>query len=102
MAAFVLLATIGLIPAWSIILILAREFMVNGLRFIAAEKKIVISASFLGKIKTMLQMIAIIFLILSPLNTTIFLIGIIVYWIAIVATIISGIEYIYHGREFLK
>ena len=101
MAAFVLLATTGLIPAWSVILILAREFMVNGLRFIAAEKKIVISASFLGKVKTMSQMVAIVFLLLSPLNTTILLIGIIVYWIAVVATVISGVEYIYQGRELL-
>ena len=102
MAAFVLLAIIGLIPAWSVILILAREFMVNGLRFIAAEKKIVISASFLGKVKTMSQMVAIVFLLLSPLNAIVFLIGIIVYWIAVVATIISGVEYIYQGRELLK
>ena len=102
MAAFVLLATIGLIPAWSVILILAREFMVNGLRFIAAEKKIVISASFLGKVKTMSQLIAIAFLLFSPLNTTVFLIGIIVYWVAVVATVVSGVEYIYQGRELLK
>lgn len=102
MAAFVLLATIGMIPAWSVILILGREFLVNGLRFIAAEKNIVISASFLGKVKTMTQMVAIVFLLLSPLNSTLFLIGIIIYWIAVVATVISGVEYVYQGRELLK
>lgn len=105
MAAFILLVTIRLIPAWSVISILAREFIVNGLRFVAAEKNIIISASFLGKIKTMLQMIAIVFLLFSlllPFNAIIFLIGIIIYWIAVVVTVISGVEYIYRSRELLK
>lgn len=102
MAAFILLCASNTIPPWSVILILGRETLVNGLRFIAAEKNIVISASLLGKIKTMTQMIAISLLLLSPLHITLYYIGIVVYWIAVVATVVSGIEYTYQSRRLFK
>ena len=56
----------SLIPAWMFIVILAREFIVSGIRTVAASNGIVVAASMSGKIKTVLQMIAIILLLTVP------------------------------------
>lgn len=104
MAALVCLVDLGNVAGWMVIVILAREFAVTGLRQIAAAEGIVIAAGATGKIKTITQMIAIPLLLLDnwpgkyigvPLDE-IFL------WIAVAMTIISGIEYIVKNKQLLS
>ena len=88
-----------------IIVILAREFIVAGLRTVAAVDGIVIAAGIWGKLKTATHMLAIPFLIVD--NWPFEMIGIpvdqILLWLCVALTVISGIEYIYKNRRiFLK
>ncbi len=64
-SALVCLVERNLVPSWAVIIIIAREFIVSGLRMSAASKNIVIAADKLGKMKTVVQMIAIIHLIMG-------------------------------------
>lgn len=95
MSAFLCLVGYGIIPAWMVIIILGREFAVTGLRQIAAAEGQVIAAGMSGKIKTVLQMVAIPLLLLN--NWPGSYIGIpldqIVLWACLAMTIISGVEY---------
>lgn len=101
-AALILLAESGVIPSWSVILIIGRETLINGFRLIAIEKGVVISASYLGKLKTVTQMVSLVLLLFAPALVVLNVIGLVVYWIAVVATLISGIEYVYQGRDLLS
>lgn len=94
-AALILLIELNLAPAWIVILILSREFAVTGLRLVAAGEGIVLAASNLGKLKTASQMIAIILLLLHnfPFSFLNVQVDLIVLYIALLLTIISGFEY---------
>lgn len=89
------------VPAWMLIIILAREFLVAGVRTVAASEGIVIAAAMSGKIKTVLQMIAVCMLLIAPvINTSWFLIlGKIVLWAALVMTIVSGVQYVVDNKQ---
>ena len=104
MAALLCLVELGNVAGWMVIVILAREFAVTGLRQVAAAEGIVIAAGMTGKIKTITQMIAIPLLLLD--NWPCRYIGIpldeIFLWIAVVMTIISGIEYIVKNKQLLS
>jgi CDP-diacylglycerol---glycerol-3-phosphate 3-phosphatidyltransferase len=89
-AALVSLVSLGRLAAWVAMVIIAREVAVTGLRAVAAEQGVVISASWLGKLKTALQVAAVFALILwesSPLG-----VDLLVY-AAVAATVISGADY---------
>jgi CDP-diacylglycerol---glycerol-3-phosphate 3-phosphatidyltransferase len=89
-AALVSLVSLGRLAAWVAMVIIAREVAVTGLRAVAAEQGVVISASWLGKVKTALQVAAVFALILwesSPLG-----VDLLVY-AAVAATVISGADY---------
>lgn len=101
-AALILLAESGVIPSWSVILIIGRETLINGFRLIAIEKGVVISASYLGKLKTVTQMVSLVLLLFAPALVILNFVGLVVYWIAVIATLISGIEYVYQGRDLLS
>ena len=97
-----------LVRWWMVLVILAREFMVSGVRLLAAGEGNVIAASFWGKFKTVSQMVAIIATILLmlstqfvPENTAVFVSAILI-WISIVFTIISGVEYVIKNIGSLK
>lgn len=106
MAALIMLIPHGRVPAWAVFLILAREMVVTGLRSIASSEGIVISASELGKTKTIFQMVAIIGLLLHydyywffGLRMELFHVsmhnaGIFFFWIAFIMTIWSGADYL--------
>ncbi|KXO17170.1 CDP-diacylglycerol--glycerol-3-phosphate 3-phosphatidyltransferase [Peptoniphilus sp. GNH] len=98
-SALILLTSKGIIPAWAIIIIIAREFAVTGFRIIAASENITIAADKLGKIKTTCQMISIIALLtnLSYLYTP----GLVMFYISVFFTIISGINYFHKNIEVL-
>lgn len=87
---------LGKIDAWIVFVIIAREFAVTGLRGIAANNNIVIAASKLGKLKTVIQIATIIVLYLD--NYPFYLINIpmniILIYLSLIITIVSGIDYL--------
>lgn len=103
-AALVGLVALGKIPAWIVVLILAREFIVSIFRALAASDGIVIAASIWGKFKTISQMIAIVLLLLNnyPFSLMNLPMDQIVLYIATALTLISGIDYIYKNRRILE
>ena len=104
MSAFVLLVGDGRMTGVSCIIILAREFIISGFRLIASDRGMVLAAGKLGKIKTTLQIIAIVLLLLN--NFPFVYIGIpmdkIVLAAAVVMTVWSGADYIVKNRQILK
>ena len=108
MAAVCCFSALGWIDVVAVVIILAREFMVSGVRLLAAGEGNVIAASFWGKFKTVSQMVAIIATILLMLSTqfvpenTAVLVSAILIWISIVFTIISGVEYVIKNIGSLK
>lgn len=103
-SALVCLVGSGRVPAWMLIVILAREFAITGLRAVAAGEGHIIAAAWSGKIKTVTQMIAVIFLLIGnwPFSRFGFPFADIMLWIAVLMTLYSGIEYIYKNREIFK
>ncbi len=103
-SALVCMVQTAVVPAWMVIVILAREFAITGLRAVAAGEGRVIAAAWSGKIKTVTQMIAVIFLILDnwPFRMIGFPFATIMLWIAVIMTIYSGCEYIYKNRELFS
>jgi CDP-diacylglycerol--glycerol-3-phosphate 3-phosphatidyltransferase len=94
-AVLVMLVEQGRVPAWAVVVIICRDLMVTGLRAIAADEGIVIAADRYGKLKTVLQMIALGPLIIHypwlgiPFN----FIGMIVLYLALLLTVYSGYNY---------
>lgn len=105
-SALVCLVGVGYIPSWIVILILAREFAVTGLRTLAANDGTVIAASKWGKLKTVTQMIAIIALLLFMIPgcdfSWLWTFGQIMVWVCAAMTLISGIDYFVLNRGVFK
>ena len=118
-AALVSLVELNLVPGWAVVVILAREFAVSGLRTLAASEGLVIAASWWGKIKTVTQMIAILLLLIKVninssvsainfANNNSFLSGFFAYvpetmmFIAVLITIISGIDYFVKNKNAIS
>lgn len=103
--AFLVLVYIGLVPIWVFAIVIIRDLAVDGMRMMAARNKVTIAASFLGKLKTTLQMTALITILSSIVlqNSIIYQIGLVILYIAIILTVISGIDYLVKGyRKFIK
>lgn len=100
-SALVCLVELGDIPGWMVVVILAREFTITGLRSVAAAQGNVIAAGWSGKLKTVLQMIAISALLLQnwPFSLIGFPFAEIMLWAAVVMTIYSGAEYIVKNKS---
>ncbi len=97
-ASLIALVSLDRLEAWVAMVIIAREFAVTGLRGVAAERGVVIQASWLGKLKTVLQVAAIIALIAAhpaPIG-----VDILVY-IAVAVTVISGVDYFFGFRRIM-
>ena len=91
-----------IISGWMLIVILAREFAVAGMRTVAASEGRVLAAGMSGKIKTVLQMFAVIFIILGlaiPAYSIIYKIGMVVFFASLIMTVYSGVEYIYKNKD---
>lgn len=103
-AALVSLVDFKIIPPWVAMVIIAREFAVTGLRSIAASEGVVIAASWWGKIKTFVQIVAIIFALinLNYANAYFTTAGKIVMYITVIVTILSGIDYFIKNKEVIK
>lgn len=100
-AALISLVDFGTLPAWVAIIIVSREFIVTGMRLIAATKHIVIAASTWGKLKTISHMVMIIVLLFSPIlsiDTNKIWVQILIY-LSTLLTIISGVDYLVKNKE---
>ena len=95
-AALVSLVSLDRLAAWVAMVIIARELAVTGLRAVAAERGIVISASPLGKVKTILQVAAVIALIAADPSPV--WVDALVY-VAVAITVISGLDYFFGLRK---
>jgi CDP-diacylglycerol--glycerol-3-phosphate 3-phosphatidyltransferase len=104
-AALVGLLQKNLISGWVVMILLAREYIVMGLRLVAAAEGTVIKASKLGKLKTLAQIIAITLIITNnfPFNYLIrFDISAVFMFIALVITVYSGFDYVKKNKKIIE
>lgn len=94
-AAMLALIEFQRLPAWIVMVIITREFIVTGLRLVAAAEGVVIAASKGGKLKTVTQIIALTMLILKVPG------GMAVMWLAMILTVWSGMEYLIKGSKLI-
>jgi CDP-diacylglycerol--glycerol-3-phosphate 3-phosphatidyltransferase len=92
-AAFISLVQMGLVPAWMVVIIIGREFIVVGLREIASVEGLVIPASPLGKTKMILQVLAGCAVILTAKYVSLKLLGIVLMWLVVLSAVASAIHY---------
>ena len=101
-SALICLIALDRIPAWIVIVIISREFIISGFRLIAADNGVVIAASMWGKFKTVCQMFMTIALILH-LDTPVWaVVEQVLIWGSVALTIVSLVDYIYKNRHVLK
>ena len=101
-SAMICMIELGRLPAWIVIVIIAREFIISGFRLIAAENGVVIAANYWGKFKTNFQMFAIILLIADLGGRTAFIIEQILIYIALILTVVSLVDYLVKNIDVLK
>jgi CDP-diacylglycerol---glycerol-3-phosphate 3-phosphatidyltransferase len=108
---FVALLALGKLPDWAlflVLLIVTREFLVTGLRLVAAGKGRVLSAEKLGKWKTALQMVTIGFFLMVDLDMSLdftfqcYKCGEVILLVATVLTVISGASYMFQNRDLFR
>ena len=99
-SALVCLVAVDRIPAWMVIVIIAREFIISGFRLVASDNGVVIAASYWGKFKTTFQIIMICLMIadLAALQ----LLTTIVTWVAVILTVVSLVDYLVKNKEVMK
>ena len=96
-SAMICLVEMHIIPAWIVIIIIAREFIISGFRLIASDNGVVIAASYWGKFKTVFQMVMICLMIANI--PALRLLTDIVMWVALILTIVSLIDYLWKNKE---
>lgn len=99
-SAMICLVEMGRLPAWIVIIIISREFIISGFRLVASDSGIVIAASYWGKFKTVFQMVMIIVMIMDLGSSFVMLETILIY-IALILTVVSLIDYITKNKEVL-
>lgn len=103
-AALISLVQMGKLSAWVVVIIIAREFTISILRAVAAAEGVVISASWWGKVKTITQIIAIVSVLINnfPFRYINFPFDTIMIWLAVIFTVISGMDYLRMNKHILK
>lgn len=99
-AAMICLVAMGRIPAWIVIIIISREFIISGFRLIASDNGVVIAASYWGKFKTTFQMVMICLMIANI--GAIQLLTDIIMWIALILTVVSLADYLVKNKDVMK
>lgn len=100
-SALVCYVEMGRIPAWIVLIIIAREFIISGFRLVAAESGIVIAASYWGKIKTTVQMITIIFMMPDFGGEVVFWVEQVLIYASLILTVVSLADYIIKNKNVL-
>ncbi len=99
-SAMICLIPSGKLPAWIVIIIIAREFIISGFRLVASDNGIVIAASYWGKFKTVAQMVMIIVLI-ADFGGVFNVVGTALIWVSLILTIVSLVDYVAKNVEVL-
>lgn len=99
-AALICLVEMERIPAWIVILIISREFIISGFRLIASDKGVVIAANYWGKFKTTFQIVMVCLMIANIEKIQI--VTDIVMWIALALTVISLVDYVWKNRGVMS
>lgn len=100
-SALICFVDIGRMPAWIVLVIISREFIISGFRLVAAEGGLVIAASYWGKIKTAVTMVTIIFMIPDFGGSVVFVIEQILIYASLILTVISLVDYIAKNKQVL-
>ena len=103
-AAMIALVEMGRIPAWVVIVIISREFIISGFRLVASDNGVVIAASYWGKFKTTFQMVMVCLMLLD-LSEKFAWYGVltnIIMWIALILTVVSLVDYLMKNKNVLK
>ena len=98
-SALICLIQLEQLPAWMVIIIISREFIISGFGLVASDNGVVIPARYWGKFKTVFQMISVILLILNI--PALSLITQICVWIALILTVVSLVDYIVKNHKVL-
>lgn len=95
-AAMICLVELGDLAAWIAVLIIFREYLITGLRSVAASENIVVAANIWGKVKTVCQMFALMLLMLKPQIMALcgVNIGLWLMYVAVILTVYSGLDYV--------
>ena len=101
-SALICLIELDQLPAWIVIIIIAREFIISGFRLIASDNGVVIAASYWGKFKTTFQMLMVIVLILDIPHPVFYWLGVILTYVSLALTVISLIDYIVKNKNVLQ
>lgn len=96
-----ILVSSNVLAFWVVVVIFAREFVITGLRFVAAQQGVVIGASPWGKSKTLTQNLMIMLLILSRPYPQIHAVAMASVGLAVFATVLSGLDYLWRYRRFV-
>ena len=100
---FILFAIDGIIPPLVVLVMVWRDILVDGIRMMCAERGVVVAAGLLGKAKTVVQMVAIVFVLLN--NIPFALIGVpfadIMVWLAMLLSVISGVSYFMQAKDLI-
>ena len=99
-SALICLVEMAKLPAWMVIVIIAREFIISGFRLIASDNGVVIAASYWGKFKTTFQMVMICLLIADI--GAIEMITNVIVWIALILTVVSLVDYLAKNKDVLS
>ncbi|MBP7348183.1 MAG: CDP-diacylglycerol--glycerol-3-phosphate 3-phosphatidyltransferase [Butyrivibrio sp.] len=99
-SALICLVSLDRIPAWIVIIIIAREFIISGFRLIAADNGRVIAASYWGKFKTTFQMIMVILMIADI--SQLFILTQIIMYAALILTVVSLVDYLVKNKDVMS
>lgn len=103
-SALICLVQLARIPAWVVVVIIGREFIISGFRLIASDNGVVIAASMWGKYKTVFQMVMVILMIanVSAFHPVLGIVTDVVMWIATILTVVSLADYILKNKNVLQ
>lgn len=101
-SAMICLVESGQLPAWIVIIIISREFIISGFRLVASDNGVVIAASYWGKFKTTFQMLMTIVLMLDIQMPFFQILGTVLTYVALALTVISLIDYLAKNIGVLK
>lgn len=101
-SALICFVGLQLIPAWMVIVIISREFIISGFRLVASDNGVVIAASYWGKFKTVFQMIMCVILILNFSGVFFDVLEQIFTWISLILTVVSLVDYVKKNIHVIK
>ena len=102
LSAMVMLTRTTLLPQWVVIVILARELCVDGLRMVAVGQGKVIAAGWLGKVKTVSQIVLVLWLLLTQCSVTSNLVSALIAGWVVIITLWSGVDYFVKNIDCVK